>query len=167
MAGVINYLARVGVNPAVGDKSEHVADLQTHLNIIGRYGLTVDGIFGTKTLNAVKSYQDDKGISGKVTSGVVGNLTKDTIYKDLMGKGYSFPNSVLAPEEIRQRFYSPSAPTDTEPNSSLTTTNTTGATNPILPLPEITSVVSENGVVKLYTGFFLIAAGFYYLFKKQ
>ncbi|MGA4517425.1 CHAP domain-containing protein [Solibacillus silvestris] len=52
-----------------GDKGTQVANLQKFLNWYGDYGLVVDNIFGTLTLEAVKKYQKAEGLS---TDGIFG-----------------------------------------------------------------------------------------------
>lgn len=54
-----------------GSSGEEVKELQKALNNMG-YSLEVDGKFGTKTQNAVKSYQKNNGLS---VDGIVGNNT--------------------------------------------------------------------------------------------
>lgn len=54
-----------------GDKGEDVKMLQMALNKNG-YNLTVDGVFGTNTYNAVIAFQGEKGIT---KDGIVGNIT--------------------------------------------------------------------------------------------
>ena len=54
-----------------GSSGEEVKELQKSLNNMG-YSLDVDGKFGTKTQNAVKSYQKNNGLS---VDGIVGNNT--------------------------------------------------------------------------------------------
>lgn len=55
-----------------GSRGEEVRILQSKLNEIGKYGLTVDGIFGAKTEKAVKDYQTKNDLS---TDGIVGAKT--------------------------------------------------------------------------------------------
>lgn len=55
-----------------GSKGTEVSTLQTKLNSIGNYGLTVDGIFGAKTEAAVKDFQKKKGLD---VDGIVGPKT--------------------------------------------------------------------------------------------
>jgi peptidoglycan hydrolase-like protein with peptidoglycan-binding domain len=55
----------------IGAKGESVEVLQTKLNKLG-YNLLVDGEFGTRTENAVKTFQKDAKI---VVDGVVGPQT--------------------------------------------------------------------------------------------
>lgn len=52
-------------NPTLksGDKGTQVTYLQQDLNYINNAGLTVDGIFGTNTFNAVKAFQSKYGLT--------------------------------------------------------------------------------------------------------
>lgn len=56
----------------LNSKGDEVKTLQHKLNDFGKYGLTADGIFGTKTQNAVKDFQKKKGL---VADGIVGEKT--------------------------------------------------------------------------------------------
>ena len=64
-----------------GSKGEQVKRLQNCLNKIMKSGLVVDGIFGDKTLSAVKSFQKKYKL---VVDGIVGTKTRAQI-KKLMG----------------------------------------------------------------------------------
>lgn len=55
-----------------GSKGTEVSTLQTKLNSVGNYGLTIDGIFGAKTEAAVKDFQKKKGLD---VDGIVGPKT--------------------------------------------------------------------------------------------
>lgn len=55
-----------------GDSGSTVKQIQQKLNEYGFSVGTVDGIFGTKTLNAVKNFQKSRGL---VVDGIVGNAT--------------------------------------------------------------------------------------------
>jgi GH24 family phage-related lysozyme (muramidase) len=55
-----------------GSKGEYVKLLQTKLNENGKFNLTIDGIFGMNTYNAVIGFQ---GMMGLTKDGVVGPLT--------------------------------------------------------------------------------------------
>ena len=55
-----------------GSQGEEVRQIQTKLKRWGYYNGSVDGIFGTKTLNAVKSFQKKNGLS---VDGVAGPKT--------------------------------------------------------------------------------------------
>lgn len=61
---------------SIGSKGEDVKTLQENLNKLGYDCGTVDGDFGTKTDNAVRKFQKDKGL---VVDGQVGNATKTKI----------------------------------------------------------------------------------------
>lgn len=61
MAGTLKY----------GSRGNEVKTLQEKLNTKG-YNLTTDGIFGTKTLSAVKDYQQKNGLA---VDGIAGNNT--------------------------------------------------------------------------------------------
>ena len=56
-----------------GSKGDKVEELQTQLNNLGYNCGTADGIFGAKTLTAVKAFQKDKGLT---VDGVVGDKTR-------------------------------------------------------------------------------------------
>lgn len=60
---------------SLGDKNSKVETIQQHLKEIGYYVYDIDGIFGNKTLDAVKLYQKDHGLT---IDGIVG---KETIEK--------------------------------------------------------------------------------------
>lgn len=55
-----------------GDTGVHVAILQTLLNAAGFGPLAADGVFGPKTLSAVKAFQQKAGLTA---DGVVGANT--------------------------------------------------------------------------------------------
>lgn len=59
-----------------GDISDEVTKLQKYLNWFGGYGLTEDGNFGAKTLDAVKDMQTKLGIAA---DGMVGKDTLDAM----------------------------------------------------------------------------------------
>jgi len=56
-----------------GDKNDNVKKIQQAL------GITVDGIFGPKTEEAVKTFQSENGL---VSDGIVGSLTWAKMFKD-------------------------------------------------------------------------------------
>jgi len=55
-----------------GSKGVYVCTLQDALNIIGSYGLGVDGMFGAKTTEAVRAFQRTNGLPA---DGIVGCMT--------------------------------------------------------------------------------------------
>src|SRR3989344_8311842 len=78
---------------AVGSTGSCVTFLQQSLNTLISAGLSVDGIFGSATQSAVKTYQSQKGITA---DGVVGAQTWSAISQDLSSQssgqpGYSLP----------------------------------------------------------------------------
>lgn len=62
-----------------GDRGEEVRELQETLNARGYDCGTVDGIFGNKTLAAVKAFQRDNGLT---PDGVVGTNTRAALETD-------------------------------------------------------------------------------------
>lgn len=69
-----------------GSKGEAVALLQLMLNEKGYACGSADGIFGTKTKNAVEKYQKAKGLSA---DGIVGNNTYAKLFTDCLLKNGS------------------------------------------------------------------------------
>ena len=62
-----------------GSRGETVKTLQTMLNAVNNAGLTVDGIFGSGTKNAVVNYQKKKGLTA---DGIVGPKTWEKLSYD-------------------------------------------------------------------------------------
>lgn len=60
-----------------GTKADKVKTLQKFLNWYGGYGLVVDGICGSGTVNAIKKFQKSEGISA---DGIYGKNTHDKAY---------------------------------------------------------------------------------------
>ena len=58
-----------------GDTGENVKKLQTALNRAGS-NLNVDGVYGEKTENAVKNFQEDHGLK---VDGIVGDQTMSAL----------------------------------------------------------------------------------------
>ena len=81
-----------------GDKGQYVTLLQTKLKNkgydLGRYG--VDGDFGSATLAAVKAFQGDNGLT---VDGVVGKKTWEALEKDTQAVFYS----VVIPHKTAQQ----------------------------------------------------------------
>mgnify|MGYP002767149205 FL=1 len=63
-----------------GSKGVYVAVLQDALNFLGYSDLNIDGIFGSKTRNAVVNYQRKKGLSA---DGIVGCNTWTILTKEV------------------------------------------------------------------------------------
>lgn len=72
-----------------GSSGEDVKRLQKSLNEKG-YTLTVDGVFGNKTRDAVKDYQKKNGLS---VDGIVGNKTWGSLYKKSSYVGTAKPTA--------------------------------------------------------------------------
>lgn len=77
-----------------GDKGTAVAQMQIALNKLG-YNLTPDGNFGSGTLNAVKSFQKKYGLSA---DGVAGSKTLSLLYS-LAGSNTSTPTPTSTPTQ--------------------------------------------------------------------
>ena len=74
-----------------GDTGSKVKTLQNALNILFASGLAVDGSFGTKTFNAVKTSQTTLKNLGYYTStidGIYGKNNKDALVNYAKAKGY-------------------------------------------------------------------------------
>ena len=68
-----------------GSSGSDVKTLQTMLNTVDSAGLSVDGLFGTATFKAVKSYQSSRGLSA---DGICGPKTWEKLtaeYKEITG----------------------------------------------------------------------------------
>ena len=85
-----------------GSSGSQVKTLQQLLNAAGNYGLDEDGNFGPKTLEAVKKYQQQNGLT---VDGIVGTNTWGALNKGTTGSsGSSSGSTSTAPAE-------PQAPT--------------------------------------------------------
>ena len=67
-----------------GDKGVYVAVLQDALNTLGHNAGVIDGVFGTKTMDAVIRFQKANGLSA---DGVVGCNTWDKLTSKAVGAG--------------------------------------------------------------------------------
>lgn len=67
-----------------GSLSVYVLVLQDGLNTLGYTTGGLDGVFGARTLNAVKSYQTSRGL---VSDGIVGCNTWRSIQENVIGTG--------------------------------------------------------------------------------
>jgi peptidoglycan hydrolase-like protein with peptidoglycan-binding domain len=74
VVGAVQY---PGYPVQVGDRGSYVTALQERLNHIGYSCGTVDGVFGTKTLKAVKAFQRDHKLTA---DGQVGPQTWGTLF---------------------------------------------------------------------------------------
>lgn len=75
----------------MGSKGRYVSDLQRYLNQVGmKYTsiprLIVDGIFGPKTLDAVREFQRIFKVNDEIEKGIVGDITWTTLYNVMNGK---------------------------------------------------------------------------------
>ncbi len=86
------HLATVGVPLRFGSRGERVTELQRLLSA-ARFDVgSADGVFGQKTLAAVKAFQRANGL---VADGVVGPKTADALDLDLGGGGSTQQNAPL------------------------------------------------------------------------
>lgn len=74
---LLNHSYNISINNKNNTK-EVVKALQRLLNAYGNYGLDVDGIFGTKTRKAVRSFQ---GANGLTVDGIFGTKSKEAMKK--------------------------------------------------------------------------------------
>ena len=91
--GLLSVPAGVSVvaeaaNIVKGDTSENISAVQRRLKELGYYKIAVDGIWGAKTLAAVKAFQRDYGLT---VDGIVGTWTERALGITLSssGGGYS------------------------------------------------------------------------------
>ena len=67
-----------------GSSGEEVKQIQTKLKNWGYYKGNVDGIYGTKTFNAVKKFQSKNGLT---IDGLVGTNTWSLLQSQVVGRG--------------------------------------------------------------------------------
>lgn len=84
-----------------GDTGNDVKTLQSALNRAG-YGLTVDGVFGSKTTSAVKDFQKKHGLSA---DGIVGDKTWDKL-KPYMMDDQAFKEAFLKTLDDIEKLHS-------------------------------------------------------------
>lgn len=129
-----------------GSRGKCVELLQTYLSSLG-YGLTVDGIFGPNTLNAVKSFQSSKGLT---VDGIVGINTWSAL-EDEVTKKYgkdsqlNIKNSILG-TKVEAGVYRP------------VTTEVKPEPKPVTQRPEAITPV-RAGLFGIPINYILIGAG--------
>ncbi len=104
-----------------GSKGEDVKSLQIQLNSYGNYGLTADGIFGDKTLAAVKDFQSKNNLT---VDGIVGQKTNAALYKSQN----STPSGVKPSQMVIPSNVNPTpmmVPQTAKPSTNTGTTTTT------------------------------------------
>ena len=79
-----------------GSKGDNVKALQNALNSLGYGNLAVDGVMGTQTVNALKKFQKDSGLSA---DGVFGSKTQNA----LSAKGFA-SGSAYIPRNMTGRI---------------------------------------------------------------
>lgn len=82
------------MNLYFGSQGEDVRKLQNKLNELG-YGLSADGIYGSKTANAVRDYQQKNGLS---VDGIAGTNTQGKLYAVSQGTPGQPPQPAKPPE---------------------------------------------------------------------
>lgn len=87
------YRPFAGVLLGVGSANNEVKLIQEKLNSLGYNVGTADGIFGTGTESAVKSYQQSKNLDA---DGIVGKLTWDTLFNGV-SRGDTEDNTIQYP----------------------------------------------------------------------
>lgn len=125
----------------VGSRGDQVSQIQRALNQIMGTNLTEDGIFGSQTQQAVRSYQSYVGLDA---DGVVGPMT----WQALMVEGKSRPNfptmtAALSPEMVYQlpiKTESPRGGVSMDPYEVMQQYE-----NPIGPMPAPASASSSGG----------------------
>lgn len=100
-----------------GSQGDDVKKLQQQLNAAG-YKIAVDGIYGSATQNAVKSYQQSKGLT---VDGIAGTQTLGSL-----GGGTKAPTAAAAPAPTK-----PSEGLNTDPNTTPTAGTTMTAPEPM------------------------------------
>lgn len=87
----------------LNDRGDSVKQLQRALNTAG-YSLTVDGVFGSKTLAAVKEYQTSQGLSAS------GNVDEGTwnALNGVSGTSPETPSSSSVLSQLQQALQNPS-----------------------------------------------------------
>lgn len=74
----LNTLSKLNNNLKNGNSGMYVIIVQNKLKQLGYYTASVDGKYGTKTVNSVKNYQKNNGLA---VDGIVGSITYPSLLK--------------------------------------------------------------------------------------
>lgn len=85
-AALVAPMSAEAKNIVKGDTKENVRIVQTRLTELGYYKIKIDGIWGSKTMTAVKNFQRDNGL---VADGIVGAQTEKALKITLGGSSSS------------------------------------------------------------------------------
>lgn len=85
--------------PLLGDRGDHVKQLQERLNELDNAGLSVDGVFGPLTEKAIQNFQRKNGLPG---GGIIGEITLDFLKFELVSP---FANGVDLRKDIWNTAY--------------------------------------------------------------
>lgn len=80
-----------------GDTTHNITLVQQRLKTLGYYTIRVDGIWGPKTLAAVKNFQRDYGLT---VDGIVGANTEKSLKITLSGSGGSVNGSSISSSDL-------------------------------------------------------------------
>lgn len=84
-------------NIVKGDTKQNITAVQTRLKELGYYKISVDGIWGPKTLAAVKNFQRDYGLT---VDGIVGARTEKALKITLSGSSSSSSSSSVSSSNL-------------------------------------------------------------------
>ena len=84
-------------NIVKGDTKQNITAVQTRLKELGYYTIKVDGIWGSKTLAAVKNFQRDYGLT---VDGIVGDRTEKALKITLTGSGGSTSSGSISSSNL-------------------------------------------------------------------
>lgn len=89
-AGIAASYDAQAANIVKGDSKQNITLVQTRLKELGYYKIAVDGVWGKKTLAAVKNFQRNRGLT---VDGIVGARTEKALGITLSSKGSSSTTS--------------------------------------------------------------------------